>query len=606
MKQIKILDEKLVSKIAAGEVIENPSSVVKELVENSLDANSDEITIRIEGENFDIIEIQDNGNGMNQENLELSLTKHATSKIENENDLFNIISLGFRGEALNSIASVSYMEIVTRQKNEEIGYKLNWDGFSQKITKTGCMTGTKIIVKNLFYNTPVRRKFLKSQIQEFAKILNLISKLALYNFDKSFKLYKNNKLEFESIKSKDVMQTLINVFGKDDAKEMIKIDYEKNGGKNGIEISGFISNSNLSLSNKNKQIIFVNKRSIKNKLISDSVYEGYHTYLMSRKHPVFFLKIEIDPKKIDVNVHPTKNEIRIENEELLFETIKNTIKETLNQKTEDEYKDENIKVQSYEKPLDFVKKPNIVKDNERIGDGRQEMRDNNQIKNNLYSQKILSEKKEEKRDVGLEGRDNEKKKIKKSKFEFRVLGQVLKCYILAETQNGFLVADQHALHERINYEKLMTELKNKKITKQKLVSPILINLSPTDSLVLKSNLDEMNSFGFDVEIFGENSFSVRSIPLLFGKEQEQKTINEIVNELVHSKKSKIVQNIKEKILTKMSCVMSIKQGEFLSVYQMTNLLNEFFNSDLLNTCPHGRPIIIFKTKDDLEKMFKRK
>ncbi len=603
MGKIKILSENLVNKIAAGEIIDNPASVVKEIIENSLDAKSSQIQIKIWGDEFETIEIQDNGEGISKEDLKLALYPHATSKIQTEEDLFNIFSLGFRGEALCSIASVSQLEIITKQDKNEIGHKLIWDGKKEKIVEIGCLNGTKIIIKNLFYNTPVRKKFLESLKKEFNKILDLISRYALFYFDKSFKLYLNDKPILITKEENKPILKLINIFNKDQAKEMLEI--VENEDKNlGLEISGFISSPAISRANKSKQIIFINGREIKNEVITNSIYQGYYTHLLTKQHPIIFLKIKIDPKLIDVNVHPTKKEIRLKDEKTIFNLICEVISKTLEVKNISK----NVSPKIIDKKLDVFyideneKKPDlIIKETEVEYEKEEEKTED--IEEIFYSQKVLTDIVP---DVysKIQTQKIEKEKIKNNKF--RVLGQVGECYIIAETGDGFIIVDQHAGEERLNYEKFKLLYQDKKLIKQKLIAPHILNLDPIDSQILKNNLKNLNDFGFEIELFGDNSFSIRSLPILMSKEQNKEMIINIIDELKTIKKNNTLAELKEKIIIQLACKSSIKKGDFLSMEKMTSLVKKLLSSNLPNSCPHGRPIIIYKTINDLEKLFKRK
>lgn len=582
MQTINILDDSLISKIAAGEVIERPASVVKELVENSIDAGSKNIVIAVENDNFDLV-VKDDGKGMSYDDTMICLTRHATSKIKDADDLFNIISLGFRGEALASIASVSKMEIISKQTNDDAGVKLKWDGNTQEITKTGSGDGTIISVKDLFYNTPVRRKFLKSAEIELREILDLITRFALYYNNISFRLIKNNKVIFKTNKSENPLQSIIDVYGVDTAKSMIKIEFSDGP----IKINGFISKPPVSRSNREAQNIFVNGRNIKDKIITDAVYEGYHSMLFNKRHPIFILNIDIDPKVIDVNVHPTKREIRIKDEKLMHNAISKIINDAL---TKDTLK-EKITKNAFE---------------------QQKLSDNGGFeRNNKYIVPIKN------KEIIIEDINPDEYRIKLEKIEilskpkpmtrdYRILGQIHKCFILAENNNGLILIDQHTAEERIYYDKFMKQYANQEIKKQSMLKPQIIELNTIDSQILMNNLNLMQSMGFDIEHFGSNTFKVNSIPVIFSRMQDKETIMSIIDELIESNKSKKIESLKEDIITRMSCKAAIKRGDELSTIQMYELLDKLFGSTLPNTCPHGRPIIISYSVDDLEKMFRRK
>lgn len=583
MSGIKILDENLINKIAAGEVIERPASVIKELVENSIDANSTKILIDIDSD-LKSLKIEDNGDGMDKDDLRLSIHRHATSKISGVDDLFNINSLGFRGEAMSSIAAVSKMTIYSKQKDEEVGNRLIFEEGESEIKEVGVNDGTTIEVKNLFYNTPVRKKFLRSSSKEISLILDIISRFALFYHKITFKLSCDGKVMFKSIGSDDPINPIISVYGKDYAKDMEKV----NGNIDGIKIEGFVSKPILTRSNKNMQTIFVNGRNIKNKIITDAIYAAYHTLLFNDRHPIVVLKIEIDPKIIDVNVHPTKKEIRIEDEEKIFDAIKNAVRSTLDR----EAISDNVDKKNYDvqKTLNFNAQTHKVFESD----------------NKYYTKEFTDDFSQQQILAQDHIRSKTVNSTNEEKYEFKVLGQINRCFIIASKGDGFIIVDQHTCEERINYDKLMKQLMNKNIKKQTLISPLMINLNHVDSLNLKDNLKLVKEYGFDIEEFGDNTFRITSIPIIFSRSVNKDVLIDMIDDFNSLSKTKKIENLQEKIITKMACRASVKRGDPLTIIQMNDLLINLFNSSLPNTCPHGRPIIIDMNMHELEKMFKRK
>ena len=515
---IKILDEKTINKIAAGEVIERPASVIKELIENSIDAKATEIIIEVRNLGKDLIKIKDNGVGMNKEDLKLSFQRYATSKIENEDDLFNIQTLGFRGEALASIAVVSNLIIISKQKDSIEGNKIEIEGGKLiKESSIGSNDGTIIEVKELFFNTPARLKFLKSDIVELRKIIDVVTRYAIINNNLHIKLLHNGQIVLNSPKNSNLLFNLASIYGTETIKHLIEVNYESKFTK----IKGFISKPSTLRSDKTDQSFFINKRYIKNDIITKALHDGYHSLLFHGRYPIAVLDLEIDPQEIDINVHPSKELVKITQDKLFYEEVYRAIKKTL-------------------------EKTDLLPD-------------------------------------------------------MKILGQIFKTFFLAESPEGLLLIDQHIVEERILYEKFMKEMLDENIITQELLSPQVLELKPEQSIKLKENLEEINKLGFAIEEFGDNSYIIRTVPTIFSKVQPNELVLEVINNL-----NKPIKEIKEKILTKMACVNSIKAGDICSVPEIQNLLYKLDKCSLPYTCPHGREIIITITKDELERMFRRK
>lgn len=600
MRTINILDESLINKIAAGEVIDRPASVIKELVENSIDAGATNVIVKISNDCFDLI-IEDNGCGMSEDDLTICLTKHATSKIKNVDDLFNVNSLGFRGEALASVAAISKLKISTKQENHDSGFELIWNSGTQDIKEIATTNGTKIDIKDLFYNTPVRKNFLKSGSKEYMEILDVITRFSLYYNQINFKLFNNDKLTFQSFKGEPI-QSLISVYGKDIAKNMLEIKIDVP-----FRIEGFISKPPLSRSNKENQTLFVNGRYIKNKLINDAIYQGYHSMLFVGRHPIYMLKIFIDPKTIDVNVHPTKKEIRIQDEEIIFKIIFEAINTALTKdKLTDKVFSNTIQEELIIKPIEtntknkeFIptniteSKNNVVEENENPISRIKTFLDYNSFDSS--TQQVLEEK-----------TDYISKTYETNLRDYKIFGQFNKCFIIAQKDDNLMVIDQHTAEERIFYDKLMKQYNEQGIKKQALISPIIIDLNPIDAHTVNENIQVLSKLGFDIEPFGTNSFSVRSLAVIFSRQQNKNTVMDIIDELLTSNKSNKLDNLKESMITRMACRAAIKRGDDMTTTQMYELIDKLFSSTLPNTCPHGRPIIIPFSMLEFEKMFKRK
>jgi DNA mismatch repair protein MutL len=567
---IKKLNDELIDKIAAGEVVERPASVVKELIENSIDANANKIKIDIKEAGIKLIKISDNGNGMDEEDALLSIQRHATSKIINEDDLFKINTLGFRGEALASICAVSKLTISTNAK--DIGNEIIIEGgklISQK--KIGIPKGTTVMVENIFYNTPARKKYLKSKSTELNHIIDIVIRYALNYPNIAFSLNHDNKNILNSPSTDNEMNNIVSIYGKDIAKELIKVNFISNN----IEVKGFISKPKLTKLNRDFQSIYINGRYVKNKLITDAVYEGYGNLLFHDKNPIFILNVIVDIKDVDVNVHPSKIHIKLSHEDVINYVIKNAVKKSLENNNlipEIRYEEVQKKIQPEiikEKIIKNYKNYNIEKSNQ------QEL--NNKIDLNDYK---LEEQ-----------------------IDFKIHGQIDKTYIIVEDDEGLTLIDQHAAEERINFEIFMEQLNNKNIVKQQLIEPIMIEVSSKENNIINSSKEKLFKLGFEIEEFGKNTFIIRSCPSVLNKQQSKNLLFDLINEEDISNKS--IEELKYNKIASKSCRTSIKAGDELSYSYMKKLILNLKKCSNPYTCPHGRPTMIRFTIRDIEKMFKR-
>jgi DNA mismatch repair protein MutL len=572
MDEIKILDKSLINKIAAGEVIERPESIVKELIENSIDANARKIYIKVKNGGKSYIKVEDNGKGMTQENAKKACLRHSTSKISKLEDIFKISSLGFRGEALASIASVSELTLITRPKNELRGIELKYKGGNLiSETKQGCPKGTIVIVKNLFFNTPARKKYLKSKQVELGHIINIVQRYALINPEIHFKLLhqKNEILNSPITNSKT---NLIYIYNRKTAKNMFSFDYKSEI----LEINGFISKPQITRSTKKDQSIYVNKRYVKNKIISDAINNAYKTLMVVNKFPIAVINIKIDPEKVDVNIHPRKAEIKFDQKKEIYNSVFQAVRKTLIEN--DLIPDVSLHDKSTQYELVYEKKSKLKE------------KSSNYLLQDLKQKTLIKSKQE----------------IKLEKLPDMIIhGVVNKTYILAETRDELIIIDQHAAAERILYEKYKNQYKSKKISIQKLLEPMLIELDTKKANSLNINLEFLKSMGFEIEKFGKNEFIVRTIPELFGKNPDKEFILDLIDSLDSFDKSEKLEKVKQDKLMKKSCRAAVKAGEELSIHQIKNYLQELDNKEISYTCPHGRPILIKFTFKELEKMFKR-
>ena len=656
MSRIRILDESVSNAIAAGEVVENPTSMIKELIENSLDAGSKEIKLEVWNGGLDI-SISDSGCGMSKEDLLLSIERHATSKIFTKDDLFNIRTYGFRGEALSSIASVSKMILSSRTKEMQNGTQMNVLG--GKVTNLKDIQrniGTQIEIKDLFYNTPARKKFLRKESTEYLNIKDIFLREALSNPNVKFILNIEGK---ESIKTSGngIENTILEIFGK---------NYLKNFSKFSL---GYLGNANLFKANRDSIFVFINGRSVKSKIIEEAVIDAYHTKLMKGKYPTALIFLEVEPSEIDVNVHPSKKIVKFANQNAIFDLVKGEIENFF---TNDEdfispYIETENKVEETDINLENTKE-NTKNNFLDINDFKDDIQDFSQlsvVKKEDYSKKDYNNIKVEKEDAiklddkiktfdntgtitendinlneikednkNIEDFDNSVKNVisinddivessKNSKYifnqedtsrgkifddfsslkniDFKVIGQIFDTFILVE-RNGLLeIYDQHIIHERILYEKLKQEYYNHSMSKQNLLVPIRFELDPREKQLALENTEIFSSFGFDIDDFDKNEILLRSIPTMDLRDSYENIFREILDNI--SKNKDI--DIRENIIVSMSCKGAIKANHKLTIEEMYSMVAKLHEVGEY-TCPHGRPIIVKMSLLDLEKLFKRK
>lgn len=586
MSKIKVMSENLANKIAAGEVVEKCASIVKELVENSIDAGSTEIKVELENGGLSLIKVSDNGSGMDENDALLAFSRHATSKLTKEDDLFFINTLGFRGEALPSIASVSEVELLTNDGN--IGTKINIKG-GKLVNKeeASCKKGTSITIKNLFYNTPARLKYLKSEQTESYNSLSFIEKIALAEPHIRFELINNGNSLLKTTGSDNLLKAIHEVFGLSISKNMLEI---KNSNDD-YEINGFICKPEVLRSNRNSMITIVNGRVVKNNDLNRAINDAYYTYKPDSKYPVVVLKIEADPTLIDVNIHPTKQDIKFSKIDELCKMIIDTIKDVLYQ--------------------------NLL-----IPDAMPEISNNNTSKDEIinsvvkmYEEKENSTQTELDFSVKEESTGYEKPEIESTKeviinpemknLVLYPVGLALGTYIIAQNDEGVYMIDQHAAQERINYEKYLKALKEEKISSIAPLFPITIELSASDFIAIKEHMDVLISLGFVVEEFGLNTYVIKEHPTWLKEGYEEESIHKIFDSIIIMGDKFDRVKFNEHIAITLACKMSIKGNTRISTEAMEELLNELVLTDNPYNCPHGRPTIIKFSIYDMEKMFKR-
>lgn len=592
MKNINILDSNTIDKIAAGEVVERPSAVVKELVENSIDANADAVTIEIKDGGISFIRITDNGEGIDRSQIKKAFMRHATSKIKSVEDLISVTSLGFRGEALSSISAVGKVEFLTKTKTDFIGTRYVVEGGRECVFEdAGIPDGTTIIVRDLFFNVPARKKFLKSPSSEGNNITELIEHMILSHPNISFKYIYNGNVKLQSSGKNDIKSCIYNVYGRDIANGLIEVKSIRDD----ISIHGFIGKPELARATRNFEIYFVNNRFIKSTLIDRALEEAYKDYLMLHKYPTVFLYFEIPSHLIDVNVHPTKREIRFfEGEALkcyIVDVIKNALinKELIKEIVEEHHEKPSVKESEINKePFETIN--HIIESSY----------------NNYYSSEI--EKEDESTDIND---NNEQLTLFDDKFiseesikKHRIIGQLFDTYWLIEFENKLFIVDQHAAHEKVNYERLIKKLRNNENCSQNIYPPIVVSLSNAEAQYVTKYNENFLNVGFTIEHFGGLDYTISTVPMELLSQNPADYFHEMLDELMEGKNSKETETVNLKIAT-MACKASVKGNMHLSVFEADKLISELLTLENPYNCPHGRPTIISFSKYEIEKMFKR-
>ena len=637
MALINILDNQTIDKIAAGEVVERPSSVVKELVENAIDAGANAITVEIKDGGTSLIRVTDNGGGIEKSQVHNAFLRHATSKITSADDLTELVSLGFRGEALASIAAVSMVELITKTPAELTGIRYVIEGgIEREQEEIGAPEGTTILVRNLFYNTPPRKKFLKQPQTEGSYVADLMEHLAMSNPDVSFKFVMNGQTKFYTTGNGDLSEIIYRIYGKDISKELVPFHYSEEG----ISIDGLLGKPVINRANRNYEIFYVNGRYIKSTLISKAIEEGYREYLMQHKFPFCVLHFQIDTERIDVNVHPTKMEVRIADGPAFYDTVKEAIHEALhatemipevtlteekNKKTVSSAVKESVPepfeskriAQTAAAPQDYgsaismgqpeydrVQEPlhynELTKTvNSKIESDRSNAGTESGIKENvtmptenpvvaptqmeLFDAKILSEQ---------------------ARARYDIIGQLFNTYWLVSYEDKMLIIDQHAAHEKVQYERFIKHFRENDIVSQTLNPPIIVTLSGRERECYLKHSDDFEALGFLIEEFGGNDYAVRGVPLDLYGYGEKEFFREILEELSDEVISGTPESIRIRIAT-MACKAAVKGNMQLTRQEAEQLIDELLTLDNPYHCPHGRPTIISMTKYEIEKKFKR-
>ena len=675
MGNIKILDTHTINKIAAGEVVERPSSVVKELVENSIDAKASSITVEIKNGGIDLIRITDNGIGIPKDQVEIAFLRHATSKITAAEDLYEVTSLGFRGEALASIAAVSNIELLTKREDDDTGMRVEISGGKINTSEeVATPNGTTFIVRHLFFNVPARKAFLGSNGSEAAKISDYMYKLALAHPEVSFKYIQNGNTSFTTSGDNELKHAILNIYGREYAKESLSIYYKNEY----ITCAGFAGKPNLNRGNRNYEHFFINGRYIRSQILQSALEDAYKTLVMVGKFPFAVIHIELDPALVDVNVHPTKLQVRFKNPDSIYKAVYEGVKEALQSDSLVPSIKEMSDIKETSKTLEvtpqvsdtfFTPRKNTEntyndtfinnkemyykKDSsdtiERLFGARKTSADswesaNNSLTDNYnktsineinnldikidndkstvyVEQQRFSDKLEaidkintitrlssDETKIHEQNTDEYKSNIGTAEgilpADYRIVGQVFKTYWIIQYHEKVFIIDQHAAHERVLYERFMKEFREHSISRQMLLIPETINLTPGEKIILDTNTQVFDKLGFTYELFGQNSVVIREVPYILNDPISPKVFKDVLDKIEEEKLTNIT-DIKAERIIKMSCRSAIKAHDTISDKECHKLIDQLLALDNPFTCPHGRPTLVSLTQSDIEKMFKR-
>ena len=661
MANIQVLDQITIDKIAAGEVIERPASIIKELVENAIDAGASAVTVEIKEGGISFIRITDNGCGIPKGEVPLAFLRHSTSKIRSVDDLSTVASLGFRGEALSSIAAIAQVELITKTKDEVTGTRYRIEGGAEKsIEDTGAPDGTTFLVHQIFYNTPARRKFLKTPMTEASHVSELMTRLALSHPEVSIQFINNGQEKLHTSGNGKLKDIIYHVFGRDIANNLL----ETNERIDGIQVQGFIGQPILSRGNRNYENYFINGRYVKSNIIAKAIEDAYKDFTMQHKYPFTALHFTMDGTDLDVNVHPTKMELRFSNQQGVYNFIYNALKQTLSEPEliprvelpeakEVPVKAEKIVERKQEQPMTpvreerktpvieeeknldyFMKKmrervtayhqqavevkptpaPSVIQENvnyealpaSQVAAVKQPVPEQRTVAKEPMPEQAVAPR-EEKSVVTEKQLDffEEKLLTKKAAQEYKIIGQLFETYWLVEFHEQLYIIDQHAAHERVLYEKTLRGMKDREFTSQYLSPPIILNLSMQEGEALNTHMDIFTNIGFEIEPFGGDSYAIRAVPDNLFSIAKRELFTEMLDQLVDGIHSSLAPDIVAEKVASMSCKAAVKGNSRLSAAEVETLIGELLELENPYHCPHGRPTIIAMTKRELEKKFKR-
>ena len=661
MVNIQVLDQITIDKIAAGEVIERPASIIKELVENAIDAGASAVTVEIKEGGISFIRITDNGCGIPKGEVPLAFLRHSTSKIRSVDDLSTVASLGFRGEALSSIAAIAQVELITKTKDEVTGTRYRIEGGAEKsIEDTGAPDGTTFLVHQIFYNTPARRKFLKTPMTEASHVSELMTRLALSHPEVSIQFINNGQEKLHTSGNGKLKDIIYHVFGRDIANNLL----ETNERIDGIQVQGFIGKPIISRGNRNYENYFINGRYVKSNIIAKAIEDAYKDFTMQHKYPFTALHFTMDGTDLDVNVHPTKMELRFSNQQGVYNFIYNALKQTLSEPEliprvelpeakEVPVKAEKIVERKQEQPMTPVReerKTPVIEEEKNLDYFMKKMRERvtayhqqvtkvkptpapsvvqenvnyealpasqvAAVKQPVPEQRtVAKEPMPEQAVAPREGKSvvtekqldffEEKLLTKKAAQEYKIIGQLFETYWLVEFHEQLYIIDQHAAHERVLYEKTLRGMKDREFTSQYLSPPIILNLSMQEEEALNTHMDIFTNIGFEIEPFGGDSYAIRAVPDNLFSIAKRELFTEMLDQLVDGIHSSLAPDIVAEKVASMSCKAAVKGNSRLSAAEVETLIGELLELENPYHCPHGRPTIIAMTKRELEKKFKR-
>lgn len=658
MNKIQVLDQVTIDKIAAGEVIERPASIVKELTENSIDAGATSVAVEIKEGGISFIRVTDNGCGIEKEDIPNAFLRHSTSKIRTAEDLAHIASLGFRGEALSSIAAVSQVELITKTRENTFGSSYRIEGGREAAFEdTGAPDGTTFLVRQLFYNTPARRKFLKTAMTEASHVGDLIMRLALSHPEISFQFYNNGQSKIHTSGNGNLKDVIYHVYGREIAGHLLEVHYETDG----VQINGYIGEPLISRGNRNFENYFINGRYIKSNIISKAIEDAYKDFQMQHKYPFTVLHLTIDSEEMDVNVHPTKMEIRFQKQQEIYKAVCEAVGRSLHQEElipEVELPDPpraSLKEDEKQSALDFctneekekqstiykkqstLQLPNADnKEKQNVVSEKGQQRDLNYFMNKMRERVLSYHQQNSSAEVIKQGEifksDRQVDKIKEavnyrkkeelaaekqmnlfedkllssaSVSEHKIIGQIFDTYWIVQYKDSLYIIDQHAAHERVLYEKTLAGMKTRTFTSQNISPPIILNLSMQEAQLLNTYMDRFEKIGFEIEEFGQDSYAVRAVPDNLFNIAKKELLMEMIDSLSDEIYTGLAPNIIDEKIASMSCKAAVKGKMQLSAKEAETLIDELLKLENPYHCPHGRPTIIAMSKRELEKKFKR-
>ena len=639
MNNIQLLDQITIDKIAAGEVIERPASVVKELVENAIDAGATAVTVEIRDGGISFIRITDNGCGIPKDEVALAFLRHSTSKIRKVEDLMSVASLGFRGEALSSIAAVAQVELLTKTKDSLLGTRYVIEGgVEKKLEEAGAKDGSTFLIHNIFYNTPARRKFLKTAMTEASHIQELMVRLALSHPEVSFEFITNNQSKLHTSGNGKLKDVIYQVFGREITMNLLEIDEAAIG----LKVTGFVGKPLISRGNRNYENYYINGRYVKSNIISKAIEDAYKDFTMQHKYPFTVLHFTMNGNDLDVNVHPTKMELRFSNQQDVYNFVYQAVKNAISEKEliprvelpqakvemprnkseaipvkEQSKQETNQQSKPVEKNLDYF----MQKMKERVASyhnqtSQAEVKDIHEIhkpqeQNDRIRETVSYNKEPKERPAEIPQKEeqlnlfDEKLLSKEATPQHKIIGQLFDTYWLVEFHEELYIIDQHAAHERVLYEKTLRGMKDRDFTSQYLSPPIILNLSMQEANVLKEHMDTFANIGFEIEAFGGDSYAVRAVPDNLFSIAKKELFIEMLDNLADGIQTSVAPNLIAEKIASMSCKAAVKGNARLSAKEVEVLIQELLELDNPYHCPHGRPTIIAMTKRELEKKFKR-